>query len=115
MLAIQFQASWAAKQGETKFMLYLAEKHTKTVAANTVTYIREPMKQRKISPDLTQITKHALQYSEEGFQFKTDCLFCSKQVTLGWKRTKQEQAHKVMTIKLEDALLESDMMVCNIL
>ena len=54
---------------------------------------------------------------KEGFQFKTDCLFCSKQVTLGKKRTQLEQAHKVMTIKFKDVLQEAcrDMMVGNIL
>ena len=118
MLGIQEQALWAltlslAKQGKTKSMLYL---DTKTFAANNVTYIREPLTQRKMSPSLAQITK-TCGIVKEGFQFKTDCLLCSKQVTLGKKRTQLEQAHKVMTIKFKDVLLEAcrDMMVGNIL
>ena len=117
MLGIQVHASWASiKSSKARKIKIHAVHGTNAYKDCRSKYCILHQKANDTKEDeLRPCTNNEgmLRYSEESFQCKTDYLFCSKQVTLARKRTKQEQAHKVMTIKFKDALLEEfrDMMV----
>ena len=52
----------------------------------------------------TSRDRHILRSSEEGFSFKTDCIFCGRLIKLGRKRKKQEVV-QVKTIEFKDTIM----------
>ena len=52
----------------------------------------------------TSRDRHILRSSEEGFSFKTDCIFCGRLIKLGRKRKKQKVV-QVKTIEFKDTIM----------